>query len=261
MLFTVATWNVNSIKVRLPHVVDYLSQSKVNLLALQEIKCIDDNFPLAELQELGYEAVFFGEKQYNGVAIICKHPMTNIKYGMLGTADEPRRFIACNVGKLRIINVYVPNGESLESDKYIYKLSWLEHLQEILRADINHYQHVMVMGDFNIAPADLDVYDATIWQNRILVSEPERQQFQNLLQLGLFDSYRQQHPHSNQFSWWNYRNFAYKKQQGLRIDHILCTKELLTVMNNCDIDENPRKQERPSDHTVVWANFAVKDLI
>ncbi|NQY42568.1 MAG: exodeoxyribonuclease III [Legionellales bacterium] len=255
MLFKVASWNVNSIKVRLEQVLDWCAINTVDLISLQETKSTDENFPKEELRNFGYNTLCFGQKQYNGVAILSKNSLDEPEFGLFNESSEQRRYIACTVNDIRIINVYVPNGESLESEKYIYKLKWLDALNRKIQDSLRDYGKVLVMGDFNIAPTDQDVYDSQVWQDRVLVSDEERTAFQNILSLGLHDLFRYKNPDSDDYSWWNYRNFAYKRNHGLRIDHILCSNNLLDNCNTCFIDKNTREDERPSDHAVVGALF------
>ncbi len=257
MKLNVATWNVNSIKVRLEHVLEWCTQNPIDILCLQETKSLDENFPESEIKAAGFEVIFCGEKQYNGVAILSRHKFEDAKYEMENDSTGQKRFLAATVKGIRVINVYVPNGESLESPKYEYKLDWLDQLEKYVKHALANYQYVVVMGDFNIAPNDIDVYDAKIWQDRILVSPPEREAFQRLLSLGMDDLFRVCNPDLQSFSWWNYRAFAYKRKHGLRIDHIVVSKELSKFCKSCFIDENPRKLERPSDHTPVGAVFTI----
>ncbi len=255
MLFSVATWNVNSVKIRLEQILNWCLDNPIDLMVLQETKSIDETFPTEILRNSGYEIICFGQKQYNGVAILVKNGLTDPEFGLFKDDSEQRRYIACTVDNIRIINVYVPNGESLESDKFVYKLKWLDTLHEKIRETLTIYDRVLVMGDFNIAPTDQDVYDPEIWQNRVLVSQEERAAFNGFLSLGMKDLFRYKNPDSYEYSWWNYRNFAYKKNHGLRIDHILCSDELAKVCKACFIDQEPRKHTRPSDHTIVGAVF------
>ena len=261
MTFSVATWNVNSIKVRSTSVLNWLENNSVDVLALQETKSLDENFPYEDFENAGYNVLHFGEKQYNGVALITRQEFSDARIGLTREEGEQCRLVACTVSGVRCISVYVPNGESLESDKFEYKMNWLDKLIDFLKQELETHKKLVIMGDFNIAPSDLDVYDAEVWQDKILVSDPERQAFQDILDLGLVDVFRKINPELSQYSWWNYRTFAYRRNRGLRIDHILATQDLVGQLTDCKIDEEPRKEERPSDHTVVLASFTAKDLI
>jgi exodeoxyribonuclease-3 len=251
-----ATWNVNSLKVRLPQVLDWLAANPVEALCLQETKQQDGDFPQAELQVAGYHSVFSGQKTYNGVAILSREPATDVQCGIPGFADEQKRVIAATVGDVRVVCVYVPNGQSVDSDKYRYKLEWLAALRDWLRGELERYPRLALLGDYNIAPEDRDVYDPKAWEDNVLVSAPERERFRELLQLGLRDSFRLFEQADKSYSWWDYRMMAFRRNMGLRIDHILISKALVAQCKSCVIDKSPRKLERPSDHTPVLAEFA-----
>ncbi len=246
-----ATWNVNSLKVRLPQVLDWLAANPVDALCLQETKQQDKDFPQAELQAAGYRSVFSGQKTYNGVAILSRAPAGEVQFGIPDFADEHKRVIAATINGIRVINVYVPNGQSVDSDKYRYKLAWLNALRDWLKAELTRYPKLALLGDYNIAPEDRDVYDPAAWQGNVLVSEPERQAFRELLQLGLRDSFRLFEQPDKSYSWWDYRMMAFRRNLGLRIDHILASEPLAAQCKSCVIDKSPRKLERPSDHTPV----------
>jgi exodeoxyribonuclease III len=247
----IATWNVNSLKVRLPQVLDWLQSSGCDALALQELKLDNPFFPVEAFAEIGYNCAFNGQKTYNGVAIISKHPITDITHDIPNYADVQKRVISATINSIRLICVYVVNGESVESDKYQYKLQWLEQLRHYVKESLSVHNKVAVLGDFNIAPHDTDVYDPQQWAGKVLCSIPEREKWQELLNLGLHDSFRIFNQESGQYSWWDYRNFAFRRKLGLRIDHILISDALKAQVINCAIDVNPRKNERPSDHTPV----------
>jgi exodeoxyribonuclease-3 len=251
-----ATWNVNSLKVRLPQVLDWLAANPVEALCLQETKQQDGDFPQAELQVAGYHSVFSGQKTYNGVAILSREPATDVQCGIPGFADEQKRVIAATVGDVRVVCVYVPNGQSVDSDKYRYKLEWLAALRDWLRGELERYPRLALLGDYNIAPEDRDVYDPKAWEDNVLVSEPERRCFRELLQIGLHDSFRLFEQAEKSYSWWDYRMMAFRRNMGLRIDHILISEALVAQCKSCVIDKSPRKLERPSDHTPVLAEFA-----
>ncbi|MBI1174075.1 MAG: exodeoxyribonuclease III [Sideroxydans sp.] len=250
----IATWNVNSLKVRLSHVLEWLAANQPEVLCLQETKTEDANFPAAELQQAGYRAVFSGQKTYNGVAILSKLEAQDVVIGIPGFADEQKRVIAATFDGVRVVCVYIPNGQSLDSDKYQYKLSWLVALQAWLKEELVRYPRLAVLGDYNIAPEDADVYDPQAWVGNVLVSEPERSAFRGLQQLGLRDSFRLFEQPEKSYSWWDYRMMAFRRNMGLRIDHILISEAL--ACSNCLIDRAPRKLERPSDHTPVVAEVA-----
>jgi exodeoxyribonuclease-3 len=250
----IATWNVNSLKVRLPHVLSWLEEHQPDVLCLQETKTEDANFPLSEIQQAGYLVLFSGQKTYNGVAILSKVAATETQLGISGFADEQKRVITASIGGVRIVNVYVPNGESLVSDKYQYKLAWLNALQLWLTDELQRYPRLALLGDYNIAPEDRDVHDPAKWVGNVLVSEPERAAFKGLQQLGLRDAFRLFEQPEKSFSWWDYRMMGFRRNHGLRIDHILISAAL--ECNACNIDKVPRKLERPSDHAPVWAEIS-----
>ncbi len=247
----IATWNVNSLKVRLPQVLEWLSANPVEVLGLQETKQQDGEFPQAELQAAGYYSVFSGQRTYNGVAILSREPAHEVQYGLPNFPDEQKRVIAATVGGIRVVNVYVPNGQSVDSDKYRYKLEWLAALHDWLKQELERHPKLALLGDYNIAPEDRDVYDPVAWQGNVLVSEPEREQFRKLLGLGLRDGFRLFEQSGQSYSWWDYRMMAFRRNRGLRIDHILVSEPLAAQCRSCVIDKAPRKLERPSDHTPV----------
>jgi exodeoxyribonuclease-3 len=252
-----ATWNVNSLKVRLPHVLDWLEKNPVEVLCLQETKQQDADFPAAELLAAGYYTAFSGQKTYNGVAILSREPLKEVQVGIPNFADEQKRVIAATINGIRVVCVYVPNGEAVDSDKYYYKLGWLSALRDWLREELLRYPKLVVLGDYNIAPEDRDVHDPILWQGNVLVSEAERIQYQHLNKLGLHDSFRLFEQADKSFTWWDYRMMAFRRNHGVRIDHILISDPLVVACTSCVIDREPRKRERPSDHTPVVAEFAV----
>jgi exodeoxyribonuclease-3 len=256
-VFKLASWNVNSLKVRLEQVLEWMESSQVDVLALQETKLIDENFPAQAFRERGYELVFAGQKTYNGVAIISRLPITDVITDISGLDDPQRRILAATVSGIRVINLYVPNGADLTSDKYQYKLSWLEKVTLFIQEQLRLYSKVAVVGDFNIAPEDRDVHDPVEWQGSILVSPAERQAFANLLSLGLHDSFRNFAQEEQLFSWWDYRAAGFRRNRGLRIDHILLSHELNVACLKSMIDKEPRKVERPSDHAPVWVELQI----
>lgn len=247
----IATWNVNSLKVRLPQVLEWLQNTSCDVLTLQELKLDNPFFPIDAFTELGYHCAFNGQKTYNGVAIISKHPIEDVVYDIPEYADIQKRVISATVNGIRIICVYVVNGESIDSAKYEYKMLWLEQLHRFIKLSLATHDKLAVLGDFNIAPHDIDVYDPEAWEGKVLCSAPEREKLQQLLSLGLHDSFRLFNTDGGQYSWWDYRNFAFRRKLGLRIDHILINDALKSNVTNCVIDTNPRKNERPSDHTPV----------
>ena len=246
-----ATWNVNSLKVRLPHVLDWLAANPVDVLCLQETKQQDSDFPQDELQAAGYHSVFSGQKTYNGVAILSRAAVSDVQMGIPDFADEQKRVIAATIDSIRVVCVYVPNGQAVDSDKYQYKLGWLNALHDWLKQELTRYPKLVVLGDYNIAPEDRDVHDPVAWQGNVLVSVPERQQLRNLLQLGLRDSFRLFEQPEKSYTWWDYRMMGFRRNHGLRIDHILISEPLVSQCKSCVIDKAPRKLERPSDHTPV----------
>jgi exodeoxyribonuclease-3 len=246
-----ATWNVNSLKVRLPQVLDWLAANPIEVLCLQETKQQDADFPEDELQAAGYHSVFIGQRTYNGVAILSREPASDVQTGIPGFEDEQKRVIAATFGDLRVVCVYIPNGQSIDSDKYQYKLGWLRALHDWLKQELVRYPKLVLLGDYNIAPEDRDVHDPAAWVGNVLVSEPERDAFRALQALGLKDSYRLFEQPEKTFSWWDYRMMAYRRNMGMRIDHILISEPLVSQCKSCVIDKAPRKLERPSDHTPV----------
>lgn len=253
----IATWNVNSLKVRLPHLLEWLIANPVDVICLQETKQQDTDFPQAALQAAGYNSVFSGQKTYNGVAILSRSPIGEVQFGIPDFFDEQKRVIAATINGVRVVCAYIPNGQSLDSDKYQYKLKWLFALNAWLALEIKKYPKLAVLGDYNIAPEDRDVHDPVAWAGNVLVSEPERAAFQGLLQLGLRDSFRLFDQTEKSYSWWDYRMMAFRRNMGLRIDHILVSEPLAGLCMSCVIDKTPRKLERPSDHTPVVAEIEV----
>ena len=247
----IATWNVNSLKVRLPQVIDWLQASNCDVLALQELKQDNDNFPLQAFNELGFHCAFNGQKTYNGVALISKHPIHNITMDIPNYNDIQKRVISATINDIRVMCAYVVNGESVGSEKYSYKLEWLNEFHNYIANTLKTNQKLVVLGDFNIAPEDIDVYDPAAFAGQVLCSEPERSAWNNLIDLGLYDSFRLFNQEPRQYSWWDYRNFAFKRKLGLRIDHILISDAVKQLALKCEIDTTPRKNERPSDHTPV----------
>ena len=251
----IATWNVNSMKVRLPHVVEWLQNHEPDVLVLQEIKQLTENFPTEALQEIGYHSIASGQKTYNGVAVISKSPATNPVTDFPDLDDPQRRILASTVDGIRIVDLYIPNGSEVGSEKYEYKLNWLKSLRNFLEAEMQRHENVVVLGDFNIAPADADVYDPEKWGDAILCSPLERQALGKLFDLGLTDVFRKfEHPEGT-FSWWDYRAAGFRRNAGLRIDLILTSDSMTERCKASYVDKEPRAWERPSDHAPVVAEF------
>lgn len=252
----IATWNVNSIKVRLPQVLQWLQDNPVEVLCLQETKMTDDKFPLAEIEEAGYQAIFSGQKTYNGVAILSTLPMSDVVKNNPRFADEQQRIIGATIAGVRVICAYVPNGQEVGSDKYAYKLQWLDALQDWIADEEKSHEALALAGDFNIAPDERDVHDPAAWQGSVLVSEPERTAFRQLLNIGLKDAFRLFDQPEKIYSWWDYRMLGFQKNKGMRIDHILLSEKLAQRCTACTIDRIPRKWQQPSDHAPVVVNLA-----
>lgn len=253
----IATWNVNSLRVRLPHVLQWLEAAQPDVLAIQETKTVDEQFPLAELEAAGYNAVFAGQKTYNGVAILSKSPATDVVTDIPDLDDPQRRILAATIDGVRVVNLYVVNGAEVGSDKYAYKLNWLEKVTAWLQQQAALYPSLVVLGDFNIAPEDRDVHDPVAWGEGILCSPAERGALQAIQALGLSDTFRQFAQPDKSFSWWDYRGGGFRRNHGLRIDLILASKPLADVCQSCVIDREPRTWEKPSDHTPVVAEFFI----
>jgi exodeoxyribonuclease-3 len=251
----IATWNVNSLKVRLPQVLDWLATSQADILCLQETKTTDENFPADEIAAAGYHVVFSGQKTYNGVAIISKEAAVDIITDVSGLDDPQRRILGATVGGIRILNLYVVNGQEVGSEKYAHKLHWLDRVTDHISEQLQQHERFVVLGDFNIAPDDRDVYDPEAWHERILCSTPEREALQAILDLGLADTFRLFDQEEQSYSWWDYRAAGFRRNRGLRIDLLLASKALADNCRTCSIDKEPRRLERPSDHTPVMAEF------
>lgn len=253
----IATWNVNSLNVRLPHVLEWLSSAEPDVLVLQEIKQVTEKFATKAFAELGYNAVANGQKTYNGVAVISRSEATDQVTDFPGFEDPQRRILVATIDGVRVVNLYIPNGHSVGSEKYEYKLQWLAALEQFLAAELKVHHKLVVLGDFNIAPDDRDVYDPEKWGEGILCSPPERAALANLIKLGLADVFRQFEQPEKTFSWWDYRAAGFRRNAGLRIDLILATDALATACTASYVDREPRTWERPSDHTPVVAEFSV----
>jgi exodeoxyribonuclease III len=252
-----ATWNVNSLKVRLPQVLEWAGKHRPDALCLQETKLQDERFPAADLEAAGYSSLFSGQKTYNGVCIVSLAPPSATITEIPGFEDPQKRVLAATIAGVRIINIYVPNGESVESDKYQYKLRWLAAFRDWLKAELVQHPRLAVLGDFNVAPENRDVHDPAAWEGNVLVSDPERSAFKELLAAGLKDAFRLFEQPEKSFSWWDYRMNAFRRKMGLRIDHILLSEELARTCTACTIDIEPRRNERPSDHAPVIAEIKI----
>ena len=256
-----ATWNVNSLAVRLPQVLDWLAANPVDLLCLQELKLTDDKFPHDALQAAGYTAAAFGQKTYNGVAILSRHPLRDVVRNITGLQDEQSRVIAATVdapgGPLRVVNGYLVNGQAPGTDKFTYKMGWLDGLQAMLRNELQAHPRLALLGDFNITADDRDSYDPEGLRETIHHTSEERAHFQALLALGLSDAFRMFEQPEKSYAWWDYRDFGFRRNRGLRIDHILVSEALKPLVTACTIDKLPRKNERPSDHTPVVVDLSL----
>lgn len=250
-----ASWNVNSLKVRLPHVLDWLQRQQPDVLCLQETKLADENFPAEALREAGYEAAYTGEKAYNGVAILSRTPLRDVVAGIPRYDDRQKRVLAASVGPVRVVCVYVPNGQAVDSPKYQYKLQWFEALKQGLAQEFAAYPRLAVLGDFNVAPEARDVHDPAAWEGKVLFSEPEREALAAVTGLGLKDAFRLFDQPERSYTWWDYRLYAFRRKMGLRIDHILLSPPLAERCRACSIDVEPRRAERPSDHAPIFAEL------
>lgn len=246
-----ATWNVNSLTVRLPQVLDWLATNPVDVLALQELKMTDDKFPLKAIEQAGYHAQFFGQKTYNGVALLTRAPATDVVRNIPGFSDDMARVISANVDGVRVIGGYFPNGQEPGSDKFEYKLSWLKGLRLWLREELAKHPQLVLMGDYNITFDDADVWDPVGLKDTIHCTEEERYELRALIAMGLHDAFRLFPQPEKSYSWWDYRDFAFRRNRGMRIDHILVSDALKPLVKSCLIDKAPRKNERPSDHAPV----------
>jgi exodeoxyribonuclease-3 len=259
MPWTLATWNVNSLRVRLPHLLDWLATQAPDVVCLQETKLEDDLFPYDELAAAGYASVASGQRAYNGVAVLTRVPraasMDDVVTGIPGFPDEQKRILAVTVGDVRVVCLYVPNGQSVGSDKYDYKLRWFGSLTTWLAGELTRHPRLAVLGDFNVAPEERDVHDPRRWENSVLFSERERAALRAVMAAGLTDAFRLFDQPERSYSWWDYRLLSFQKKRGLRIDHILVSPALAGDCIGCVIDVEPRKLERPSDHAPVLATF------
>lgn len=252
----IATWNVNSIIARLPHVTRWLESAQPDVLCIQETKCSDEKFPLLQLKTVGYDCVIFGQQAYNGVAILFRDGCSSVQRGYPeDDATSQSRLLVADIAGVRIVNVYIPNGQVVDSEKYLFKLNWLNRLREFLDQNYDAETPVLLCGDFNVAPEDRDVHDPRLWQNRVLCSEPERSALQHVRDWGFTDTFRLHNEEAGHYSWWDYRAGGFRRNLGLRIDHVWVSATLAARSRATWIDKEPRAWERPSDHAPVVAEF------
>ncbi len=251
----IASWNVNSLKVRLPQVLDWLTAHSPDVLGLQETKLIDTAFPIDAIRDAGYEVSFSGQPTYNGVALLSRAPQSDVVTGLNAHEDPQRRVLGATIDGVRVLNLYVPNGQSVDSEKYLYKLGWLDKLRATLEEELAHHSRVVVMGDFNIAPDDRDVHDPAEWAGKVLCSEPEREALERVLALGFVDTFRLFDQEDGIYSWWDYRAGGFRRKRGLRIDLVLASEALAPACRASWVDIEPRRNERPSDHAPAVADF------
>ncbi|MEP7214078.1 MAG: exodeoxyribonuclease III [Acidobacteriota bacterium] len=255
----IATWNVNSINARLEHLLGWLETTQTDVVCLQETKSVDENFPLQPIADLGYNAAFIGQKSYNGVAILSKHEIEDVHKNFPGDDDDsPKRLISATIKGVRIVNTYIPNGTELWTDKFTFKLDWLQRLRKYFDDTCDKNGDVLLCGDFNVAPDELDVWSVPLWTGRLHFTKPERAAMHHVKQWGFVDVFRKMNGDLREYSWWDYREFAFPKNRGLRIDHIWTSPRLAEKCTGCWIDLAPRKLERPSDHTPVVAEFSIR---
>lgn len=253
----IVTWNVNSVRVRLPRLLAWLEGNQPDIMCLQETKATDQDFPLAEIERAGYNCIFTGQKSYNGVAILSKNTISNVIKSLPGDEnDQEKRFITALIEDIQIINVYVPNGSEVGSDKYYYKLNWYKRLRDFLENTFDPKKPLLICGDFNVAPDDRDVWDVKQWTGKLHFSEPEKEAHQNLVSWGLKDAMRLHHQEPGVYTWWDYRSLGFQRGLGLRIDHILVTDSLALRCKDVVVDRNERKGEKPSDHAPVVGIFS-----
>jgi exodeoxyribonuclease-3 len=249
--FTLATWNVNSVRARFPRVYDWLRNTAPDVVCLQETKVLDHAFPHAELETLGYRAEILGQKSYNGVAILTREPLAEVTRGLPGSPSEEARVIAGTFRGVRIVNLYAPNGQAVGTDRYVAKLEWFDLLRRTLESSHTAGETLALCGDFNVAPEDRDTWDPEIWRGKILCSEPERERFRALAAWGLTDVLRALHPEPGVFTFWEYRMGAFRRNWGLRIDHVMASAPLMARITAARVDREERGREKPSDHAPV----------
>ena len=254
----IATWNLNSIRARQQRLIPWLAAAQPDVLCLQELKCADEEFPALELMAAGYHSVCYGQRSYNGVAIVSKPEPVDVLRGLADDLqDEQSRVVAATIGGIRVVCVYAPNGQAVDSDAYQYKLQWFDRLRSYLYTRHRAADPVVVCGDFNVAPEPLDVHDPVLWEGQTLFTLKEREALARVREFGLVDTFRLHHPEEGRFSWWDYRSLAFPKNKGLRIDHLYATRSLAEKCVAADIDREARKGAQPSDHAPVWADLAV----
>jgi exodeoxyribonuclease III len=252
----IATWNVNSVKVRLPRLVDWLSTAKPDVALLQELKCIDEGFPRDAVEDLGYNVACHGQKTYNGVAILSKRPIEDVSRGLPGDdGDAHARYIEATISGVRIASLYLPNGNPVDTEKFTYKLGWMDRLIAHAKSLLAAEETFVLGGDYNVCPEDRDVYDPAGFADDALCRPESRSRYRALLNLGLTEAYRAIHPHEIAYSYWDYQAGAWQKDHGLRIDHLLLSPQAADRLKDCDIDRTPRAKEKPSDHTPVWCEL------
>lgn len=254
----IASWNVNSIKARLPRVTDWLAEFKPDVALLQELKCLDENFPAMEIEDLGYNIVTHGQKSYNGVAILSKHPIEDVMIGLPGDDDDDQaRYIEATIKNVRVASIYLPNGNPFPGPKFDYKIGWMERLVERAKELLTLEEDLVLGGDYNVCPKDEDCYDMHLFANDALVQPESRDKYFTLLNLGLTDALRAFHPSGHHFTYWDYQAGAWQKDNGVRIDHLLLSPTAADKLLNCDIDRTPRGKEKPSDHTPIWCELCL----
>lgn len=252
----IASWNVNSLRVRLPHVLDWVTTEQPDILALQETKVLDENFPLEEINDVGYEVIYSGQKTYNGVAILSKNKAeSDIVTELPGLDNKQKRIFAATIDGIRVLNLYVVNGQSVDSEKYLYKLKWLEKIHQFVQTEIKKHPNYIILGDFNIVTSDDDVDDPEKWRDRIFCTDKERQALKHIKDIGFTDTYRQFEQEPGKWSWWDYRAGCFARDVGLRIDLILASESMAKKCQSSIIDRDPRTWDRPSDHAPVMAVF------
>ena len=257
-IMKIVTWNVNSLNVRLHHVLEFLNREQPDVLCLQETKTPDEKFPAAEIEAAGFQVIYSGQKTYNGVAIISRKPATDIISEIPDFDDPQRRLLAATIDGVRLLNVYIPNGQAIGSDKYAYKFRWLTAFMDYLKTEFTTHKKLVLLGDFNITPADQDVHDPARWLGKITCSAAEREAFASFVSMGLVDTVRMLHPDEPMFSWWDYRMNAFRRSWGIRIDHLLASHAMNPVAAGVAMDF--RAMERPSDHAPVWVEFEEGDI-
>ena len=256
-MLKIATWNVNSIKARLPHVLDWLSEAAPDIALLQEIKTVDEKFPELEIGDLGYNIAVHGQKSYNGVAILSKRPIDDIMRGLPGNEEDPQaRYIEAEIAGIRVASIYLPNGNPVESEKFPYKLSWIKHLAAHARRLLASEETVVLGGDYNIIPADGDVYDPEGWRDDALCQPQARAYFREILNSGYTEAFRTLHAETGLYSFWDYQKGRWPRDEGLRIDHLLLSPEAADRLDACEIDRAPRDKTKASDHTPVWCTLS-----